>query len=874
MGARYVATRRFCAAPSLRVKRIVGAARPRTSFPSGSRCCCSLPIFSRPQILTSLFMLVLLPVGPGKYLVHATDFAPVTVASGEDREGLTGHTWSQHYAATGARLDPAAEHAAAMASATARLRAVSPGARSVSAASLAASQAGGADGSASVTTEALDGGGTAEHAATTLLAAAGGNAKAALEASIRRERNLRKEVAAMNKQVNAQRLAIANSTSQMRQEQEATNAKLAKKTMALDAAQSKLHAWRDVFLKVDETLTVAARAAQDLAASLATAEAAAAGSRAGPSGMERAVGKYPALGRLLEAQRDMEHALEAAASQLMASNAGAATAGNPNANGNATGATSNNGDPNAATFTSYSSLAAALATPQAMGDLGPSGKMIRSVTSAAAMNASAASPGNSRARSPTGAGGRPASPSGGGRDIGIQPAAQRQVVDLAARGISSKDIANFARRAAGNTAAAPPDAPNFLQPAPAPRATSPSPSVAASTATSGGRRPTALPQAPVLRRFQGAPVELPHELAESPVQASESTVAEKLAQIFAYYALYGADRDADGSTLRSQQFFKLVRDAGVLDARVALADVDVAFTRAVGRGGAAHAGLGARMSYDDFVAALADIACRKYGIAGNTTAGGLLVDGDALRRLLQEHVLPLYLRLRHDPLFVADVLHAGAAAGATAAFADEFLKPEVLAFFNEHRGALQAIFAQYADLGVAGDGGPASAATAAAGARMSKRGLLAFAHDYKVVPEMISRPDLLALLKETTKSGAAETSEELTFLAWIELLGLLAHTLAELSESAGRAGKGITGMGVADAAKPSMLARVHLLFFNMYQHGAQFGGGDGGKMIRAVVNAVRADVEAAQRESERAARASTAVQLKKVQDVLLDNVRM
>ena len=122
------------------------------------------------------------------------------------------------------------------------------------------------------------------------------------------------------------------------------------------------------------------------------------------------------------------------------------------------------------------------------------------------------------------------------------------------------------------------------------------------------------------------------------------TVADTLARIFRFYAIYG-DRDADGASMRSIQFSKLLRDAAVLDGRLTThADMDIAFTKAVGK-----AGSGARMSFDNFVSALTDLASRRDAAA---VAAGSARDEDPLRSLIQTHILPLYSdTLRTDPLF-------------------------------------------------------------------------------------------------------------------------------------------------------------------------------------------------------------------------------
>lgn len=244
-----------------------------------------------------------------------------------------------------------------------------------------------------------------------------------------------------------------------------------------------------------------------------------------------------------------------------------------------------------------------------------------------------------------------------------------------------------------------------------------------------------------------------------------TTIADVLQQVFKYYCLWGSrDRDRDASShaaaaglasgggaslgMRSNQFAKMVREAGLLGSgegvlvaaphpsspsaagmgRVTPADVDLAFTRAAAAaaaaaaaslgsphgggpaspssGAGARAGLGSRIRFEEWLAALNELAVRKYrasapasgaadgasiasaAFGGGVGPGAVAADPDAFKALVSDHLLPLYGALKHDALFVLDVAEAGAEASA-AAFADAFLREEVLAFFNEHRVALQ-----------------------------------------------------------------------------------------------------------------------------------------------------------------------------------------
>jgi hypothetical protein len=270
------------------------------------------------------------------------------------------------------------------------------------------------------------------------------------------------------------------------------------------------------------------------------------------------------------------------------------------------------------------------------------------------------------------------------------------------------------------------------------------------------------PSKAVARRISSAHLlEMPARLAASPLPSKATTIADTLQQVFRYFCLFGA-RDSDGKGaahsggMRSNQFAKLVREAGIQGAaggaasfdpaspssygagggsgggRVTPADVDIAFTRAAAasavaeasaaaagsptRGGLApgaprsvSVGLGSRIRFEEFLSALNELAVKRYrgayggssgggvgdsasvagSVAGSVIVGGAVAaDPEAFKLLVSEHLLPLYGRLKTDALFVLDVAEAGAEASA-AAFAEAFLREEVLAFFNEHRAALQ-----------------------------------------------------------------------------------------------------------------------------------------------------------------------------------------
>lgn len=496
-----------------------------------------------------------------------------------------------------------------------------------------------------------------------------------------------------------------------------------------------------------------------------------------------------------------------------------------------------------------------------------------------------------------------------------------------------------------------------------------------------GRTAGVSPSKPIVRRLNAGQLrEMPAHLApgSSPLDApggatggpggnngKPTTIADVLQQVFKYYCLWGSrDRDRDTSThaaaaglasgggaslgMRSNQFAKLVREAGLLGAgegvlvatpppsspsaaglgRVTPADVDLAFTRAAAAaaaaaatvgsphggpaspssGAGARAGLGSRIRFEEWLAALNELAVRKYrasapasgaadsasiaaaAFGGGVGPGAVAADPDAFKALVSDHLLPLYGALKHDALFVLDVAEAGAEASA-AAFADAFLREEVLAFFNEHRVALQAMFTRYTmsdrrldtiGQSAGGDAAAAWAAVKEASVRMSRKALLAWAADHKIVPDMMTRPELLSLAREATKAigrrdDGGRERDDLTYPEWVELLGLIAYTLGDeklrgmrpdLVTSLGATAEGAGG----GSDGPMMLQRLRLLFVNMFELGAKFEG-DGLRMIRAISEAVRRDAAAVRDASARAA-AYAASHGRQVRSVLGESVML
>lgn len=196
-----------------------------------------------------------------------------------------------------------------------------------------------------------------------------------------------------------------------------------------------------------------------------------------------------------------------------------------------------------------------------------------------------------------------------------------------------------------------------------------------------GRRGSTGPHDVMVRRIGAGDQTVKAELDESPVKAKESTIDEKLRNIFAYYAMFG-QRLGTGETISRSQFYKMVRDCRVLDnTHVSHSDVDIVVAREQRR-----AGETGRMSYETFIQSLTSLAARKYRDLDPARQREVESDPNyesgALRTLLKEHVLPIYEKLKKSATFVYDVVREGSAE-PLARFNEQFLTQDTIGFFQD-----------------------------------------------------------------------------------------------------------------------------------------------------------------------------------------------
>jgi hypothetical protein len=366
-----------------------------------------------------------------------------------------------------------------------------------------------------------------------------------------------------------------------------------------------------------------------------------------------------------------------------------------------------------------------------------------------------------------------------------------------------------------------------------------------------------------VRRIGPREIKMRGRLDESPVKASESTFDEKLRHIFQYFCSYG-DR-ANSTHMSSSKFYKFLKACKVLDNTFTHQQVDIVYKRAVAEETAAEddlsgtitnrrrarVRLGARMDYDAFTAALADVAARKYPD---------MPVPQALRMLLSTHVMPIYKRLKLEATFVLDVVREGAAE-MSAAFEKEFVTVDVLKFVDENRAALQSLFTRYAMMNAPAGASRDWTAVRDSHTTMDLKEFLKFAVDFRLMPEKISRPDLIKLFKEANQGFMEDdNADELCYPEFVELLGMLAMNLFnEASRGDG-----------SSALLPSAVSKLHMLIYYMQSSGkfvpAEY------PMVRKVVHAVKDSLHDRARREQTAKKQQSKQDMQRVKDVLMESV--
>lgn len=343
------------------------------------------------------------------------------------------------------------------------------------------------------------------------------------------------------------------------------------------------------------------------------------------------------------------------------------------------------------------------------------------------------------------------------------------------------------------------------------------------------------------------------DLGGDELKPSEATLDEKLRHIFEYYCSFG-DR-GNVLFLSSSKFFKFVREAEVLrDGKLTAADVDIVFNKIaaetaadrahgdVGGAGTNKVHKGARLEYGEFTAALSMLAQRKFGTSAPS----------ALKQLLTAHVVPMYERLRRNATFVHDIVKSTREQD-TAEFADKFLQPDVLAFFNDNRVALEHLFTRYAMMDaprhVASQGW---AEVREAHTQMSLKMYLRWSQDFRFMPELLSRPELIQVFKEANQGSMSDGDPTaLSYPEFIEVLGLMAMHLYRDDEDC-----------------PTTLSKIQNLIFKMHERAGVKFAGEEMKLVRTVQKQVQATLTRLHKDREARAAGFATAHRTQVSDLL------
>eukprot|EP01138_Halocafeteria_seosinensis_P007365 gb/GECG01007529.1/.p1 GENE.gb/GECG01007529.1/~~gb/GECG01007529.1/.p1 ORF type:complete len:888 (+),score=133.59 gb/GECG01007529.1/:1-2664(+) len=341
-------------------------------------------------------------------------------------------------------------------------------------------------------------------------------------------------------------------------------------------------------------------------------------------------------------------------------------------------------------------------------------------------------------------------------------------------------------------------------------------------------------------------------------QNDNFTVDEKLRKIYEYYSYSPDDRLMDTQGLRSSQFFKILRDGGVLDNKVTYADADVIFTRISSR---TRGGL---ISYEQFVDALTEIAMRKYRDDVDSPDQGRPHN---LRRLLKRHIMPLFESISRFPGDEGLLDREG--------FTNEFLQESTLDWFNEHGQALQFLFSKYAmHAGPHGQRDQALArkdwsAVQEALSHMSEKQCLQFAQDYCIVPTLLRRPQAVSLYREAARMSENEDVQKngLSFPFFVEFLAMVAYyVFSDDSEGSARSHLLPTQEGIGK----DMTAKLEMLFWTMHEHGASFREPEENKLLKKVQRSIKDRLANLQRSAEADTQNEDQYQYSRVHHILME----
>jgi len=231
----------------------------------------------------------------------------------------------------------------------------------------------------------------------------------------------------------------------------------------------------------------------------------------------------------------------------------------------------------------------------------------------------------------------------------------------------------------------------------------------------------------------------------------QSEHAAAFQRVFQFYCSYGEERPME--TMKGFMFYKFCRDCAVLDDSLSYERVDLIFLNNISSKSNAAANKKVRMTYNQFIAAVMEVAQRKFPNEQR---------GDDFTRLLNEHVLPLARKADTEaPTLLA------------------YKHPSVLEVLAQetHSNIVRLIFYYY----VRNEAKKA----AITGDLMSLRDVLRFAKDFGISSRMASHQELARMF--SAAGGLMSKDDDtpsLDYEGWQQLLCRLAMHWGRIDDTA------------------------------------------------------------------------------------------
>eukprot|EP00753_Platysulcus_tardus_P006132 PLAT13998.2.p1 GENE.PLAT13998.2~~PLAT13998.2.p1 ORF type:complete len:703 (-),score=250.46 PLAT13998.2:1012-3099(-) len=260
--------------------------------------------------------------------------------------------------------------------------------------------------------------------------------------------------------------------------------------------------------------------------------------------------------------------------------------------------------------------------------------------------------------------------------------------------------------------------------------------------------------------------------------SAELTDERMTKMVFDYYCCSG--EHSARTTLSRQKFLRLLSDCEVIDSDFPVLDAELVFKMAVRSGKRAARKFTTRMTFDDFMVAIAEIGARKYADRD---------EEQQLREIVDEIVL----------------LYDDLAAKVT------MVEPELTAVFSEYESPLQRLYAQYAGKEIAlGKTGttPTWDSVLRSKVQMDVEGFIAFASDLHITPYLLTQAAATSLFHDLAEPAGVGGEAQLSFVNFLGCLAALAQSGFSSAEQAQR--------------YPTQKARLYRLLYHMDTSGTLF----------------------------------------------------